>query len=272
MTSASTFRTRSLAVLGGTAIAPFTLAGCSTGGSTPTASASITAGTIHKVTWLDPAGSYDNGAFAVMNQIYPFPLSSKPGSSDVQPDIAESAKFNQLAQFKEFPDYKGMLGAPRPRGRSHFLHRPVHHEARRAEGGIDVASRSLSAIDIADLKKDSAVKVMTGPGGEIRCIVFNFDTQPFGVKAEGANAAKARAVRRAVAALFISHDLAVVDILADRIAVLYRGELVEEGTGAEVLGAAKHPYTKRLLASLPVQKPAKQALRREELRMLRARD
>ena len=37
------------------------------------------------------------------------------------------------------------------------------------------------------------------------------------------------------AALFISHDLAVVDILADRIAVLYHGNLVEEGTGAEVL-------------------------------------
>ncbi|MHC5796010.1 ABC transporter ATP-binding protein [Lacisediminihabitans sp. FW035] len=74
------------------------------------------------------------------------------------------------------------------------------------------------------------------------------------------------------AALFISHDLAVVDILADRIAVLYRGELVEEGTGAEVLGAPKHPYTKRLLASLPVPNPAEQATRREELRMLRAGD
>ena len=48
-----------------------------------------------------------------MNQIYSFLLNSKPGSSDVQPDIAESAKFNQLVQFKEFPDYKGMLGAPK---------------------------------------------------------------------------------------------------------------------------------------------------------------
>ena len=74
------------------------------------------------------------------------------------------------------------------------------------------------------------------------------------------------------AALFISHDLAVVDILADRIAVLYRGELVEEGTGAEVLGAPKHPYTRRLLASLPVPNPAEQAIRREALRMLRAED
>ena len=74
------------------------------------------------------------------------------------------------------------------------------------------------------------------------------------------------------AALFISHDLAVVDILADRIAVLHRGELVEEGTGAEVLGAPQHPYTRRLLASLPVPNPAEQATRREALRMLRAED
>ncbi|TFD60814.1 ABC transporter ATP-binding protein [Cryobacterium sp. Hh7] len=72
------------------------------------------------------------------------------------------------------------------------------------------------------------------------------------------------------AALFISHDLAVVDILADRIAVLYKGKLVEEGTGAEVLGAPKDPYTQRLLASLPVPDPATQALRRDELRLLRA--
>ncbi|HEV7726737.1 MAG TPA: ABC transporter ATP-binding protein [Modestobacter sp.] len=74
------------------------------------------------------------------------------------------------------------------------------------------------------------------------------------------------------AALFISHDLAVVDLLADRIAVLYRGELVEEGTGAEVLGAPKHPYTQRLLASLPVPDPDDQARRRGEWKRLRAAD
>ncbi len=70
------------------------------------------------------------------------------------------------------------------------------------------------------------------------------------------------------AALFISHDLAVVDLLADRIAVLYRGGIVEEGTGAEVLGAPQHPYTRRLLASLPVPDPAAQRNRREELARL----
>lgn len=71
------------------------------------------------------------------------------------------------------------------------------------------------------------------------------------------------------AALFISHDLAVVDMLSDRIAVLYRGRLVEEGTGAEVLGAPKDPYTQRLLASLPVPDPVQQRQRREELRALK---
>ncbi|MDY0912452.1 ABC transporter ATP-binding protein [Rathayibacter festucae] len=70
------------------------------------------------------------------------------------------------------------------------------------------------------------------------------------------------------ASLFISHDLAVVDLLADRIAVLYRGELVEEGTGEEVLSAPKHPYTQRLLASLPVPDPREQAERRELLRSI----
>jgi len=74
------------------------------------------------------------------------------------------------------------------------------------------------------------------------------------------------------AALFISHDLAVVDLLADRIAVLYHGELVEEGTGAEVLGAPQHPYTQRLLASLPVPDPAAQAVRRDALHALQAAD
>ena len=72
------------------------------------------------------------------------------------------------------------------------------------------------------------------------------------------------------ACLFISHDLAVVDILADRIAVLYRGKLVEEGRGEQVLDHPEHAYTKRLLASLPVPDPAEQAKRRESLRALAA--
>jgi peptide/nickel transport system ATP-binding protein len=70
------------------------------------------------------------------------------------------------------------------------------------------------------------------------------------------------------ASLFISHDLAVVDLLADRIGVLFHGQLVEEGIGEQVLGAPQHPYTQRLLASLPVPNPQEQVERRAELHRL----
>ncbi|WP_454778259.1 ABC transporter ATP-binding protein [Georgenia muralis] len=68
--------------------------------------------------------------------------------------------------------------------------------------------------------------------------------------------------RLGFATLFISHDLAVVGMLADRIAVLYRGRLVEEGTGEQVLGSPEDPYTQRLLASVPVPDPVEQERRR----------
>lgn len=51
--------------------------------------------------------------------------------------------------------------------------------------------------------------------------------------------------------LFISHDLAVVGSIADRIAVMRHGEFVEEGSTREIFTAPQHPYTRRLLASAP---------------------
>jgi peptide/nickel transport system ATP-binding protein len=71
------------------------------------------------------------------------------------------------------------------------------------------------------------------------------------------------------ATLFISHDLAVIDMLADRIAVMNRGLLVEQDTASQVLGAPKDPYTQRLLASLPVPDPVQQAARRSALAALK---
>ncbi len=68
------------------------------------------------------------------------------------------------------------------------------------------------------------------------------------------------------ASLFITHDLAVVDTLADRVGVLLHGDLVETGTSEEVLGHPQNPYTQRLLASLPVPDPIEQAERREAWR------
>jgi len=54
---------------------------------------------------------------------------------------------------------------------------------------------------------------------------------------------------RGIAYLFITHDLAVVERLADRVAVMRRGRIVEQGPAAQVLGAPTHEYTRELLAS-----------------------
>lgn len=70
------------------------------------------------------------------------------------------------------------------------------------------------------------------------------------------------------AALFISHDLAVVDQLSHWVGVLYKGRMVEQGIGSQVMGAPQHDYTKRLIASLPVPDPVEQAERRRAHRAL----
>ena len=65
------------------------------------------------------------------------------------------------------------------------------------------------------------------------------------------------------ACLFISHDLAVVDILAHRIAVMQEGRLVEVGERDQILRDAKDAYTRRLIAAVPVPDPEEQKRRRE---------
>ncbi|WP_152352485.1 ABC transporter ATP-binding protein [Brachybacterium subflavum] len=67
--------------------------------------------------------------------------------------------------------------------------------------------------------------------------------------------------RHDVASLYITHDLAVVAELADRVAVMLRGELVEEGPVHKVLHDAEHPYTRRLLAAVPDLQGQKQLTR-----------
>ncbi len=64
------------------------------------------------------------------------------------------------------------------------------------------------------------------------------------------------------ACLFISHDLAVVDILSHRVAVMQDGFLVEEGDRDSILKNPRMDYTKRLIEAVPVPNPAEQALRR----------
>ncbi|BDZ41692.1 peptide ABC transporter substrate-binding protein [Paraoerskovia sediminicola] len=296
--------------------------GAASGGGGP-----ITIGTTDKITSLDPAGSYDNGSFAVMNQVYPFLMNTPYGSPDVEPDIAESAEFtspteytvtlkpgltwangndltasdvkfsfdrmvaindpngpasllynlesteapddttvvftlksaddqvfpqilsspagpivdedvfaadaitpdteivdgnafagqyaitsykqNDLIAYAANPDYQGLLGAPK----TEQVNVKYYDEASNLkldvqESNIDVAFRSLSATDIDDLRGNDAVKVVDGPGGEIRYITFNFDTQPYGAKQDDADETKALAVRQAVADLIDRDEIA----------------------------------------------------------------
>ena len=324
MTSVSTVRKRALSVLGGAAIAAMVLTGCTPGDSgdngDPGASGAITVGTTDKVTTLDPAGSYDNGSFFIMNNVFPFLMNSTPGSSDVHPDIAESAeftspteytvvlkpglkwangndltasdvkfsfdrqlaiaadngpstllynldstavvddvtvvftlkagndqiwpqilsspagpivdedvfsadalttdqeivdgnafagpytissyKFNELVQFTAYDGYQGLLEAPKTATINlKYYADQSNMKLDVQEGNIDVATRSLSATDIESLEANENVTVHKGPGGEIRYIVFNFDTMPFGAKTAEADAAKALAVRQAIASV-----------------------------------------------------------------------
>ncbi len=65
------------------------------------------------------------------------------------------------------------------------------------------------------------------------------------------------------ACMFVTHDLAVVEVLARRIAVMHHGELAEMGTTEQILADPQDPYTQRLLAAVPVPDPQRQAARRE---------
>lgn len=327
MTSASKSSKRVLAVVAGSAAFALALTGCQAGGdSGGGGSQSLIVGTTDKVTFLDPAGSYDNGSFALMNQVFPFLLNSPLGTSAVEPDIAASAEytsedeytvvlksglkfangndltssdvkfsfdrqiaiadengpavllgnidsveavndttvifhlkngndqtfaqilsspaapivdedvfaadavtpdadivdgkafagqyvidsydFNNIVRFKANPDYQGVLGA----AVTDSITLKYYTDASNLkldvqEGNIDVAHRSLSATDVADLEGNDNVNVVVGPGGEIRYIVFNFDTQPFGAKTPEADAAKSLAVRGAVADLIDRQEI-----------------------------------------------------------------
>lgn len=341
MTAVPAGRRRTFATGAGLVATALVLAACgggsssddeSGGGSGGGGGGSLLIGTTDKITTIDPAGSYDNGSFAVMNQVFPFLMNTPLGSPDVEPDIAESAEFtspteytvklkdgltfangnpltssdvkftfdrqlailangadggngpgsllynldsteavddttvvfhlkspddqvfpqilsspagpivdedvfaadalttddeivdgkafagpftitdysqNELITYQANPDYQGLLGAPK----SDEVTVKYYADASNLkldiqQGNVDVAFRSLTATDIDDLRGDDKVQVVDGPGGEIRYITFNFNTQPYGATTAEADPAKAAAVRQAVADLIDRDEIA----------------------------------------------------------------
>jgi peptide/nickel transport system ATP-binding protein len=61
--------------------------------------------------------------------------------------------------------------------------------------------------------------------------------------------------------LFVAHDLSVIRHIADRVAVMYLGKLVEVGSVEEVFDRPRHPYTQALLSAIPIPDPAKERAR-----------
>ena len=102
---------------------------------------------------------------------------------------------NQLAEFKANPDYDGTYGPATEKAVTmKYYAKAENLKLDIQNGDIDVAFRSLTPTDIADLDKADGVKVYTGAGGELRYIVFNLKTMP------GDNEEQKLAIRKAMAA------------------------------------------------------------------------
>ncbi len=82
------------------------------------------------------------------------------------------------------------------------------------------------------------------------------------VKAQVINLMLELQAQMGLAYLFISHDMAVVERVSHRVAVMYLGEIVEIGPRAAIFGNPQHPYTRRLLEGVPVPDPARRLIKR----------
>ena len=140
--------------------------------------------------------------------------------------------------------------------------------------GLDAAAREALAVDLLDkvgLDRDAARRFphqFSGGQRQRLCIARALSVSPKVILADEAVSAldvsTADRVTRlmceiqeslGIAFLFISHDIAVVERMSHRIAVMYRGEIVEIGPTQQVLRAPTHPYTQKLLSAVPRPDP-----------------
>jgi len=117
--------------------------------------------------------------------------------------------FNSLVELTKNPDYDGLLGAAKNESVIvKYFADASNLKLDIQEGEVDVAYRTLSATDVESLSTNDDIEVHTGPGAELRFFSFNLETQPFGSKTPEADAAKALAVRTAVANIVDREEIA----------------------------------------------------------------
>jgi len=111
-----------------------------------------------------------------------------------------SYTFNEVVELTPNENYQGLVTPAKNAGIiMNYYTDEQNMQLAIEQGDIDVAFRSLGATAIEALRANPDVKVIDGPGGEIRYMVFNFATQPFGTAQADADPAKALAVRQAMA-------------------------------------------------------------------------
>jgi peptide/nickel transport system ATP-binding protein len=137
----------------------------------------------------------------------------------------------------------------------------AHITGKPADERIRVLSAAVRLPDRAILQRPAQlsggqkqrVAIARAFAGEPRLVVCDEPTSALDVSVQAAilNLLVELQTERHTAYLFISHDLGVVRYLADRIAVLYLGRLMELGTAEVVFGGPHHPYTEALLSAVP---------------------
>ncbi|MBT1176733.1 ABC transporter substrate-binding protein [Bifidobacterium callimiconis] len=123
------------------------------------------------------------------------------GNAFAGPYKLTSFKLNEALAYAKNDSYKGLTPAKNNAVQVKYFADASNLKLAIQQGQVDVAYRQLTPTDIADLKKDSKVKVVNGPGGEERFITFNMKIMPYGESQPNADANKAKAVRQAAANL-----------------------------------------------------------------------
>ena len=136
------------------------------------------------------------------------------------PYTLESFKLNEYAEYRKNTEYSGLIPSKNDSILVRYYADSSNLKLAVQESQVDVAFQTLTPTDIADLREDGNVTVLTGPSGESHFIVFNFRIQPFGTATDDADETKATAVRHAIADV-IDRQAIAENVFKDTFTPLY---------------------------------------------------